>query len=79
LAHVLNPAGHHDICIPNHNCLGCQKYGFQSGRTNLIDRESWNFLGETSLNCHLSRGVLTQSRLEHVAEDNLVHLCGVKL
>jgi len=70
--HVLHPAGDQAVSIAGADRLCGERNGLEPAAAHLVDGCGRDTFGEPGADRRLTRGVLTETRLEHVAHQNLV-------
>src|SRR6516162_5051177 len=78
VGHRLHAAGEDDGTVAGLYRLRRESDGFQPGATDLVDCHGTYLGGETTEDCGLTRGVLTEPRWEDVAHDALIDLLGIE-
>ena len=79
LTHAFGSTGNDDFGIIGHNRLHGEVDGFQAGAANLIYSKRRNYIRNAGLDCALPCNILSQSRLQNIAENNLIHLVRLNL
>ena len=76
-AHALHTAGHNALSLAGHNGAVSDGNAVQTGATHLVQGGGGGLDGQTGLQGGLTGGVLAQTSLQHVAEEQLVDLGGL--
>jgi hypothetical protein len=75
-AHVLDAAGDDHLRVAGADGLRREHHSLQTRTAHLVDGERCDAVGEAGREGGLARRVLPQPRLEHIADDHLVHTTG---
>ncbi len=77
VGHRLHAAGDNDFRFAQRDRLRCKAHGFQSRAANLVDSHRGHARMQPAAESGLSRGILSQPGLHHIAHNGFVHLLRV--